>query len=103
MENNPAGLAVRLHTDDTVAVVVESIPKGAEVTINGPGVPLSLTASEDIPCYHKLSLGSMQPGQTLMRNGIVIGRATRAIKVGDWVHTHNLVSLRTHHTQVEVD
>lgn len=100
MENNSAGRAIMLHADDTVAVVLQSIRKGSTVHINGPGDPHSLTAGEDIPCYHKLSLVSMQPGKMLIRNGIVIGRALQAIKVGDWVHTHNLVSLRSGHSTV---
>tara|TARA_R110002124_G_scaffold49691_7_gene145464 strand:+ start:2817 stop:3128 length:312 start_codon:yes stop_codon:yes gene_type:complete len=98
MTNEPTFLAVRLHSDDTVAVVVQSIRTGSEVTITGPGSALSVIAGEDIPCYHKLSLRPTQPGEPVVRNGIVIGNATQAIKAGDWVHTHNLVSLRARQT-----
>lgn len=94
MENDTNNLAMRLHPDDTVAVVIQSVERGSKVTITGPGAPSMLTAVEDIACYHKLSLVALRPGQTLMRNGIAIGRATEAIKAGACVHTHNLASLR---------
>lgn len=100
MEDITADLAIRLLPGDTVAVVLQPTPKGSKVTITGPGDPLSLTANEDIPCFHKLSLSSVQSGQALLRNGIVVGRATREIEAGDWVHTHNLASLRARHEQV---
>lgn len=93
-EDGTAALAIRLHQDDTVAVVVQSVDTGSVIAVTGPGDPMSLMAGQPIPCYHKVSLAAAQPGQMLLRNAIVIGRATAPIKAGDWVHTHNLVSLR---------
>lgn len=94
-EDGTTTLAIRLHQDDTVAVVVQHVDKGSIVAVTGPGDPMSLTAGQTIPCYHKVSLAAVQPGQILLRNAIVIGHATAAINAGDWVHTHNLASLRS--------
>lgn len=98
-DNSTKDLAIRLLPGDMVAVVLQSTPKGSKVTVTGPGDPLSLTANEDIPCFHKLSLSSAQSGQILLRNGIAVGCATKAIEAGDWVHTHNLASLRARREQ----
>lgn len=42
------GVAMRLHPDDTVAVIIQPAERGSNVTITGPGRPLVTTADENI-------------------------------------------------------
>ena len=49
----------------------------------------AITASE-IPRGHKIALANLDPGQTVIKYGFTIGRATQRIRSGDWIHTHNL-------------
>lgn len=88
------GLAIRLRPGDNVAVVIQPVSAGQRVEITGPGDPVSVVARADIPPYHKLALAAVEDGSPLTRNGIAIGMATTSIETGDWVHIHNLVSLR---------
>lgn len=85
--------AIRLRPEDTVAVLTRPVKRGEAVVISGPGAPLTITAAQDIPGYHKLALSAAQTGDHLLRNGMVIGNVTASIGVGDWVHIHNLASL----------
>ena len=78
--------AIRIHGGDNVAVALQPLAAGAEVVLGGARV---LTRS-DIPRGHKLALGEMGPGEPVIKYGFPIGRATRRINAGDWVHTHNL-------------
>jgi altronate hydrolase len=78
--------AIRIHGGDNVAVALQPLAAGAEVVLGGARV---LTRS-DIPRGHKLALGEMGPGEPVIKYGFPIGRATRKISAGEWVHTHNL-------------
>ena len=55
-------------------------------------VGVCLTASGEIPSGHKVALRDIKKGEFVVKYGQVIGRATADIKVGEWVHTHNLKS-----------
>ena len=43
---------------------------------------------------HKFALRAIAQGEVVVKYGEAIGRATRAIDVGEHVHTHNLMSAR---------
>ena len=49
----------------------------------------AITASE-IPRGHKIAVADLDPGQTVIKYGFTIGKATQRIRSGDWIHTHNL-------------
>lgn len=55
-------------------------------------VGVCLTAREGIPAGHKYALTDIKAGETVIKYGEIIGRATTDIKAGEWVHTHNLRS-----------
>lgn len=55
-------------------------------------VGVNLTGNQDIPAGHKFALKDIKKGETVIKYGQVIGRATCDIKTGDWVHTHNVKS-----------
>ena len=53
-------------------------------------VGISLSGMGDIPAGHKFALKDINVGETVIKYGQIIGRATKNIKKGDWVHTHNV-------------
>ena len=72
---------LRIHPSDTVAVALRPIAPGPET----PGGP-----SAEIPQGHKIALGSIGPGEPVLKYGFPIGYATESIAPGQWVHTHNV-------------
>lgn len=75
-----------IHADDTVLVAIRPLSAGETMTVEGR----SLRIREDIPRGHKIALTSIQPGEDVIKYGFPIGRASQAIKRGEWVHTHNV-------------
>jgi hypothetical protein len=47
---------------------------------------------EPVKLGHKVALSQLQPGDAVIKFGVPIGHATKAISVGAWVHLHNLAS-----------
>ena len=46
----------------------------------------------DVPAGHKIALCEIPQGGAVIKYGQVIGRATKPIRAGEWVHSHNLRS-----------
>ena len=55
-------------------------------------IGVCLTACGEIPAGHKYALKDISKGETVVKYGQIIGRATTDIKRGEWVHTHNVKS-----------
>ncbi len=72
---------VRMHPRDNVAVVLNDggLPAGTAL----PGGPV---LREKVPQAHKVALSDLAPDDEVLRYGVVIGRAARAIPAGSWVH-----------------
>ena len=77
---------LRIHPTDNVAVALEPLSAGTELTLPG----LSLTAVEDIPAGHKIALRDIAEGENIIKYGFPIGHATRPIFQGTHVHIQNL-------------
>ena len=71
-----------------------TIEAGESVTADGA----SIVCVDGIPAGHKLALSHIAAGEKVIRYGAPIGSATREIRPGGHVHTHNLKSdyLRTY-------
>ncbi|MFO1055622.1 MAG: UxaA family hydrolase [Dongiaceae bacterium] len=85
--------AIVLSPEDNVGVAVRTIARGAEVTgaeVAGAGVPL--VASDEIPTGHKVALRPIAPGDKIVKFGVPVGSATKAIPAGAHVHMHNVKS-----------
>lgn len=78
---------IRIHESDDVAVALEDVPAGQEF--------MGVIARELIPRGHKLALRPIAAGQSVVKYGLPIGRASQDILPGQWVHTHNLSSALT--------
>jgi altronate hydrolase len=75
-----------LDPRDSVAVAVAPLLDGAVVDCGGR----TLRVAEDIPVGHKLAVCEVAAGDPVLKYGQPIGRATQAVRAGQWVHTHNL-------------
>ena len=72
---------IQIHPRDTVAVALHAVPKGTAFQ--------GVTALENIPQGHKMSLVCHKTGDPVIKYGFTIGHATAAVQPGQWVHTHN--------------
>jgi altronate hydrolase len=82
---NGSSLAIRLHPQDNVAIARKALASGSELA-EFPG----LVAAAEIPAAHKIAIAEVQQGEAVRRYGQIIGFATRPIRKGEHVHTHNL-------------
>ncbi len=71
---------------DDVAVVIQDVKKGSIIEIDDKNI----TANEDIPQGHKIAIFDIPLGYMVKKYSVPIGKATKNIKAGDHVHTHNL-------------
>ena len=55
-------------------------------------VGVILNKKDNIPAGHKIALKDIKKGDSVIKYGMVIGKASQDIKEGEWVHTHNLKS-----------
>ena len=78
--------ALVLRAGDAVAVLTSDVEAGDAVHAGDAVV----TATTSIPRGHKVSLRSQAVGDEVVKYGQVIGVATRAIGIGEHVHSHNL-------------
>lgn len=72
---------IRVHESDNVAVVVNpgGLPAGSRFASG-------LVLGEAIPEAHKVALTELAEGDAIVRYGVVIGYASRAMARGSWVH-----------------
>jgi len=54
----------------------------------------SVLARQDIPIGHKVALRDMNPGDTVYKYGVDIGRVVAPIKSGEHAHVHNIKTKR---------
>ncbi len=65
----------------------------SEVIINSKdNVGITLSGKGEIPAGHKFALRDIPKGEYVIKYGEIIGRASRDIQAGEWVHTHNVKS-----------
>ena len=77
---------IKIHTNDSVAVALRPLSKGAVLSVSGD----SVTLLEDIPQGHKFALKDIPKNDPVVKYGAPIGYAKADIAKGAWVHTHNL-------------
>ena len=77
---------IRLSPEDNIAVATRKLPPGC--VLDGPG----LVARDEIPLGHKVAVRPIAAGEPVLKFGVPIGRATRAIAPGELVHVHNIES-----------
>ncbi len=86
--------ALLLDGADNVATALEDIQAGEIALVRISNQSREVRVIADIPFGHKFAVRRIPKDGDVIKYGEVIGRATRDIEVGDWVHVHNVVSNR---------
>lgn len=81
-----------LDKTDNVGVALADLPAGS--VVNDPNMDVNVRLAQAISAGHKFALGSIGPGEPIMKYGVCIGRSTAAIAAGGHVHVQNIESLR---------
>ncbi len=87
--------AMIIEEEDNVATCLEKVEKGGSVCLmlNGK-MGETLTANQAIPYIHKICIKPLKKGEHCIKYGLSIGVASKNIKVGDYIHIHNIESAR---------
>jgi len=88
----PRGKAFQIHADDTVATLIDDIGGTGPVAVLGGFGRDAVEAREAIKVGHKVALTGIPEGEPVIKFGVTIGRASRRIERGEWVHLHNIAS-----------
>lgn len=85
-----------MNPKDNVATAIENIGLGNVVNIISAegNIVDKVKAKQEIPLGHKIAITNIKKGEHIMKYGEVIGKATKDIERGDYVHIHNIESLR---------
>jgi hypothetical protein len=84
--------AIQIITSDNVATLFDDCLAGEEIAVTGSVSGTRLRALEHVAEGHKVALRPIPEGAGVIKFGTHIGRATRPIAAGAWVHLHNLAS-----------
>lgn len=82
-----------VHVNDLDSCVTAVAPLKAGDTVyfyTNAGDIESVVALGDVPIYHKIACKETRCGEYVIKYGENIGVATADIRVGDYVHIHNL-------------
>lgn len=85
--------AIVLNAQDNVATLVDAGKAGDQVRLSGEGSGI-VTLAADVNFGHKLATRAIGKGEAIRKYGVVIGKATTAIDLGQHVHVHNVEALR---------
>ena len=83
----------QIDARDNVATALTAVPAGAEAKVLGERTKDRIIALTDIPLGHKIALRDIAADEDIVKYGVVIGRATRAVPQGSWVHLHVMRSV----------
>ena len=83
--------AFRVQPADNVATLLEDGAAGVHVEVLG-AAPGLVELLEPVAMGHKTALTEIRAGEAVVKFGVPIGVATRAIRSGEWVHLHNCAS-----------
>ena len=85
------------HKQDTVGVAVaEGIEAAHELSgwLMDGDATVTIRARDPIPLGHKIALAEIAAGDSIIKYGHAIGRATAPIGKGHHVHVHNVKTRR---------
>ena len=90
--------AIQVDAKDNVATTTSIVEADEEIEVLSPNgdVLLRTKPIERIIFGHKIALKELDVDDEIIKYGQVIGVASKKIKIGEWVHTHNVNSARMH-------
>lgn len=89
-------IALKVNDKDNVATIfANGITDGTVVEVRDPrGNMEEITVISDVPYGHKIALKPIHKGELIIKYGEEIGMASADIVKGEYVHVHNLESMR---------
>ena len=81
-------LSLKINSNDSVAVALETLRKGTTVTVS----EASITLINTIPQKHKFSLFAIPKGGTLTMYGVVVGEAVKDIAKGEEITVRYIIN-----------
>lgn len=92
----PPHFLVHNPEDSAGVIVVEDATAGMELEgwVMDTDETIHVTALDDIPIGHKVAMGDIKNGDTIMKYGHDIGKAIADIKKGGHLHVHNVKTKR---------
>ena len=89
-------MCIRMDAADNVATVLEKTCAGDKLNILDRNKQLvgHITAKEEIPFAHKISIKPIEKGELIYKFGVVVGRCIETLPEGGLVHVHNLISIK---------
>jgi (2R)-sulfolactate sulfo-lyase subunit alpha len=96
METMQTHFIVHDKTDTVGVVVVEDVMPGRELTgwVMATDETVTLKVLDAVPLGHKVALKDIRTGDTIVKYGHDVGRATADTAKGCHVHVHNLKTKR---------
>jgi altronate dehydratase small subunit len=85
--------AIVLNRADNVATLIDAGRAGETCALQGESSG-EVKLLQDVPFGHKLCIRDTPAGAEVLKYGQIIGRASKALKVGEYTHTHNVESAR---------
>ena len=79
---------LRLHPADNVLTVSKTLEAGETIRVGGE----TATVPSRLALGQKVAARAIGAGEKILKYGAPIGSATRAIRAGENVHTHNVKS-----------
>lgn len=82
--------------DSVGTIVVEGVNAGDTLTgwVMEQDKTVTIKTLNAIPIGHKIALKALENGGTIIKYGIDIGRTIAPIKLGEYVHVHNVKTKR---------
>lgn len=89
-------LALKVNDKDNVATIfANGITDGTEVEVRDKkGQSEKVSVIGNVPYGHKIAVRDIKKDELIFKYGEEIGIATKDIKKGEYVHVHNLDSMR---------
>lgn len=81
----------QINPMDNVATLLEKVDAGP-ILVCGPAGQYVLTTLQPIELGHKMALCDISANTAIVKYGVMIGRSTKLILQGEWVHLHNCSS-----------
>jgi len=81
-----ADVSILLSPEDNVAVARRDLAHGVEIAC----ADRTFSLLDSIPAGHKLALREIEAGSPICKYSQIIGKASRLVRTGEWVHTHNV-------------
>jgi altronate dehydratase small subunit len=88
--------ALVIHPNDNVANLIGPGRKGESVAcrVEGEQSQTRIELLGDVPPNHKFAFADIKAGDTIVKYGLNIGKASADIRRGEHVHVHNIESNR---------